>query len=145
MHDRRDPWTVLREDHPGLVLVRAPIGSRGRFYAGKQGIVVRDDLLLVEERAALWHEIVHARRRDTRCDGLDLLRMEKSCRREAARLSIEINDLADTLLWARDVHEVADHLKTIAEYVVIRLDPRNLHPAERGLLRRRLAMKEHPA
>jgi len=145
VHDPRDPWTVLREDHPELVLVRAPIGARGRYYNGRKGIVVRDDLLIVQERAALWHEIVHARRGDQPCSGRDLARMELSCRRDAAKLAISIEALADALLWSDCEYQQADELKTIVEYVRIRKDPRNLHPSERGFLKRRLAMKEHTA
>lgn len=145
MADRRDPWTVLSEDHPDLVLVRAPIAGRGRYYDGKRAIVIRDDLLVVEERATLWHEIVHARRGDTRCNGRHLRRMEAECHRAAARASIDIHDLADAMTWSDCEHEQADQLKTTVEYVRIRKDPRHLHPAERGVLRRRLAMKEHSA
>lgn len=145
MHDRRDPWTVLHEDHPDIVLVRLPIAGRGRYYDGKRAIVLRSGMLLVEERATLWHEIVHARRRDTACEGRALRRMEAECHRAAARLAIHIHDLADALCWSDDEHEQADQLKTTVEYLRIRKDPRNLHPSERHYLRRRRSMKEHTA
>lgn len=139
-----DPWKALRE-RPDLVLLRAPIAERGRYYHRLRTIVVRAGLLLVEERATLWHELVHAERGDEPCVGRDQRRMEAACHREAARRSIDIRDLADAMCWSDDEHEQADQLKTTVEYLQIRKDPRHLHPAERAFLRRRLDMKEHTA
>lgn len=145
MPDRRDPWTVLHEDHPDIVLERQPIAARGRYYNGRRAIVLRTGLLLVEERATLWHELIHAERRDTRCEGRAQRRMEAECHRAAARRSVDVRDLADALCWTDCEHEQADQLKTTVEYLRIRMDPRNLHPSERHYLRRRLSMKEHTA
>lgn len=136
-----DPWTALGE-RPHLQLLRAPIAERGRYYHRLRTIVIRTGLLLVEERATLWHELVHADRGDERCEGVVHRRNEARCHREAARRSIDIHDLADALAWLDCEHQVAEHLKTTVEYLQIRLDPRNLHPAERGLLRRALAQRE---
>ncbi|MCW2545387.1 MAG: hypothetical protein JWM40_2939 [Frankiales bacterium] len=128
-----------------LLLLRAPIPERGRYYHRLRAIVVRAGLLIVEERATLWHELVHAERGDEHCEGRDHLRQEARCHREAARRSIDLRDLADAMCWSDDEHEQADQLKTTVEYLRIRLDPRHLHPAERAYLRRQLEMKEQSA
>lgn len=139
-----DPWTAL-SDQPHLQLLLAPISERGRYYHRLRTIVLRSGMLLVEQRATLWHELVHAERGDEHCDGRDHRRQEAHCHREAARRAIDIHDLADALIWSDDEHEQADQLKTTVEYVRIRKDPRHLHPAERAYLRGRLAMKEETA
>jgi hypothetical protein len=136
-----DPWAELAA-RPDLLLVRAPIAERGRYYHGRRAIVLRTGLLLVEERATLWHELVHAERGDEPCDRWDD-RQEGRCTREAARRAIGVRDLADALVWSSCEHEVADELKTTTELLRARLE--HLHPAERGYLRRRLEAREGAA
>ena len=53
------PWEMLRINYPRVILMRAAIPERGRFYAARNAIVVRTGLLLCEERSVLWHELVH--------------------------------------------------------------------------------------
>jgi hypothetical protein len=57
------PWIALAA-RTDLNLVRAAISSQGRYYDSHRTIVMRDDLLIEEERRHLWHELVHADRRD---------------------------------------------------------------------------------
>ena len=138
-----DPWEAL-SSRPDLLLVRAPISDRGRYYHRLRTIVVRAGMLLVEERATLWHELVHADRGDHGdCDEREAARQERTCVQEAARRAIALEPLAVALLWSADLTEVADELKTTPEMLQARLE--HLHPAERGYLRQRLASKEHPA
>ncbi len=132
-----DPWLALAA-RPHLQLLHAPIPERGRYYHDLRTIVLRTGLLLVEQRAVLWHELVHADRGDRQgCSD------ERTCVRDAARRAIDLHELADALAWSEDRHEVADQLKTTAELLDARLA--NLHPSERGYLQRRLSMKEHSA
>jgi hypothetical protein len=128
-----DPWQILAQTD--LTLVRWDIPEPGRYYDSERAVVVRRGLLLVEERAVLWHELVHARRRDRSCgDPYFDDDQERSVDREAARWSMP----SRVLLWAaRGAHshgEVADALKTTERMLHIRLD--TLHPAERAALRR---------
>ena len=135
-----DPWKAL-DERPHLQLLHAPIAERGRYYHRLRTIVLRTGMLLVEQRATLWHELVHADHGDGPGDCGN--KREQRCEREAARRAIEIDDLVAALLWTTDEHELADELKTTVEQLRCRLD--HLHPAERGLIRRALSRKEHPA
>lgn len=63
--DRRDgAWAALA-GLDDVVLLRAPIAELGRYYDGVRAIVLREDLPAEQEQAVLWHEVLHARRRDT--------------------------------------------------------------------------------
>jgi hypothetical protein len=136
-----DPWKAL-EQRPRLLLIRAPISERGRYYHRLGAIVVRSGMLVVEERATLWHELVHADRGDEHCDHFGS-RQERRCIREAARRAIDLRALADALLWSDQPDEVADELKVTVELLNVRLD--HLHPAERGYLTRRQRTREGAA
>lgn len=133
-----DPWAALAQ-RPDLLLVRAPIVERGRYYHGLRTIVVRDNLLLAQERATLWHELVHAERGDVPCEQW-ARHQESGCAREAARRAIDVRDLADALAWSDRLCEIAEELRTTPEFVAERL--KHLHPAERGLIARRLSARE---
>jgi hypothetical protein len=128
-----NPWKAL--DRLGLVLERAPIPERGRYYHHERVIVVRRGLRIVEERAILWHEIAHAVRGDVQClQGPLDRRQEVACWRYAARRAIPLRALLEALRWSDQTHEVADQLKTTEEMLEVRLVA--LHPAERGACRR---------
>lgn len=133
-----DPWTALHE-RSHLVLIRAPISERGRYYHRLGAIVLRTGMLLVEERSTLWHELVHADRGDEHCGHL-AGKQERWCVREAARRAIDIYSLAEAFLWSEQLDEVADDLKVTRELLQTRLE--YLHPAERGYLRQRLLARE---
>jgi hypothetical protein len=65
----RDPWVVLAQTD--LALVRWPIPELGRYYDSLRAIVLRTDLDPDVERVVLWHELLHAERRDTACSLTD--------------------------------------------------------------------------
>jgi len=117
---------------PDLLLHRARIAEPARYYDTERAIVVRRGLLLEEERRYLWHELVHADRRDHDCHAS--AKTENSVEREAARRALPLS----TLLWAfgraTSHHEVVDLLKLPAQWIQFRLDI--AHPAERALIRR---------
>ena len=134
-----DPWAALSR-RTDLVLLDAPMPERGRYYHRFKAIVLRRGMSLVEQRVTLWHELVHAERGDETCTSkYEHTRVE----REAARRAIDVHDLAEALRWSQHPSEVADQLKVTEELLHVRLDA--LHPAERGLLERAVAMKEHTA
>jgi hypothetical protein len=114
--------------------------EKGRYYARWRVIFLRKGLPLVEQRATLWHELVHAERGDEHCNP----KTERNhVDREAARRAIDLYDLADALLWSNYLGEQADQLKTTEHLLRIRLE--HLHPSERGYLRRRLEQREGAA
>lgn len=112
-------------------MVRLPISEPARYYQGRRAIVLRTGLLLEEERRYLWHELVHADRRDRACHGS--IAAEVSVEREAARRAMPMSSLtwALELEWQR--HLVAGLLKLPEAWVQFRLD--TAHPAERVVLR----------
>lgn len=139
MIDVPNPWAVLETSD--LILVRWPISQRGRYYHQQRTIVVRRGLLLVEERAVLWHELVHARRGDRRCS-IEYFHdeQERSVEREAARWALPLPCLREAQREGHNEAEVADTLKTTPAMLKVRL--RGLHPAERAALRRDAERRE---
>lgn len=57
-------WVALTA-LPDVMLLRAPIPERGRYYDDLRAIVLREDLPVEQEQAVLWHEVLHAQRRHT--------------------------------------------------------------------------------
>lgn len=138
-----DPWRVLAR-HCDLHLIRWAIPELGRYYDEQRTIVVRQGLLIVEERAVLWHELVHARRRDRRCDIAVLdARQERSVDREAARWAMPLPALLEAMRGEPPLAEAADMLKTTPALLRVRLD--TMHPAERAQARRHLGEREWAA
>lgn len=112
-------------------MIRLPIAEPGRYYNGRRAIVLRSGMLLEDERRYLWHELVHADRRDQACHGS--IAAEVSVEREAARRAMPMSSLlwALQLEWQR--HLVAGLLKLPEEWVQFRLH--TAHPAEKNQLR----------
>lgn len=121
-----NPWGVL--ERTDLRLVRAPIAEQGRYYHHRRAIVVRTGLLLREERAVLWHELVHHRRGDAACD--TGTREDGQVDREAARWAMPWPVLRWGVDGAHDLHDLVDRMK-VTEYLV-RVRLASLHPAERA-------------
>lgn len=137
-----DPWQVLAATD--LVLARVAMPELGRYYDEHRVIFVQRGLLLVEERAVLWHELVHARRRDSRCAS-DVLwvRQEASVDREAARWALPLPALLEAMRGEPPLTDAADWLKTTPALLRVRLQ--GLHPAERAQVRRHLGEREWAA
>jgi hypothetical protein len=142
-----NPWQRLWDRHRDVLLARLPIAERGRCYSGRGlagAVVLRTGMLIVEERATLWHEIAHLEHRDIPClDAVLGRRQEARCWRIAARLAIPTRALIASCAWPHDEHEWADELKTTVELLTIRLD--TAHPAEKAAVARRRAEREDAA
>lgn len=125
-----NPWIAL-EARPDLKLVRHRISETGRYYDELRTIVIRDGLLLEEERRYLWHELAHADRRDVA--GHNDARVERVVERHA----IENAMPWETVRWAWaqsvDLGDMAHLLKLPADWVSRRLQ--TLHPAQKAILR----------
>lgn len=120
------PWGVLQRTD--LALHRAQIPEAGRYYRAERAIVVRSGLLLREERAVLWHELTHHRRRDAACE--TGTRQEGVVDRQAARWAMPWPVLAWGVDGAHDLHDLVDRMKVTEHLVRVRLG--SLHPAERA-------------
>lgn len=123
-----DPWKVLASTD--LLLIRWPIPELGRYYHRERLIVVRRGLMIVQERAVLFHELVHARRGDLYCSD----KTDRSVDREAARWAMPTAVLLEAFVGARSYAEVADALKTTELLLQVRLG--SLHPSERAAVQR---------
>lgn len=93
---------------------------------------MRAGLLLAEERRHLWHELVHADRRDRQWHTDESV--ERSVEREAVRRAMPLPTLEWATGQATDWPELVDLLKYPEEWVRFRMAA--LHPAERAILRR---------
>lgn len=125
---------MLARDFPDVVLLRLPIEEPGRYYDGERAIVLRDSLSIEAERRYLWHELAHARRRDSRCEGWLRERMEQSVEREAARWAMPVQSLEVAMSRAATWHDFVWQLKVPEAWVRFRLG--RLHPAEAALVER---------
>lgn len=123
---------------PEVTVERAGILHRGEFHAARQTILIRHGLRGPQWLSTIVHEALHAQRGDVGCsDSAVGARQEARCDRDAARLLINIDDLAEAAAaFAGDGHRIADELGVDYETVANRV--KHLHPAERHYLRRRL-------
>lgn len=127
-----DPWAFLLRELGDVNLIRARIAEPGRYYNAERVIVLRRGLLLEEERRYLWHEIVHALRRDERCTGWLKDKMERSVEREAARRAMPRDALVAAMEASVSWHDFAGRMKVPVEWVHYRMDIS--HPSEKGAL-----------
>jgi hypothetical protein len=133
-----DPWEWLAS-MGDVCLLREPIRERGRYYHSKRVIVVRKGLPIAEERAVLWHELVHADRGDEACTTTSVV--EASVDREAARRAMPWPVLRWGLDAATSDSELVELMKVDERLVKVRFDC--LHPAERAYVaRRRIEFQE---
>lgn len=138
-----DPWALLATTDLALQ-AEVDMPEAGRYYHRQRVIMLRRGLLIVEQRAVLWHELVHAERGDTDCfDPYFNNDQERSVNREAARRALPFPDLLAAGRGATSHAEVADTLKTTEALLLIRLG--TLHPAERSSLTRQNRQMEWAA
>lgn len=128
------PWRRLR-DLAHITLLWHDGGPKGvtNFAAGT--ISLRRGMTQAERRSTVLHECLHAERGPvlTTLAAREELRVE----RETARLLLpDVEAIADAMVWARSLAEAADDLWVDEQLLRCRL--RNLHPAERGYLHRRM-------
>lgn len=123
-----DPWQFLGERLPDVVLVRERIAEPGRYYDDHRVIVLRRGMRLEQERRYLWHEIVHAMRRDRRCDGWVAEKVERSVEREAMQRAMPFAAVEAQLARAATWHDFVWHMKVPEPWVVARVGI--AHPAE---------------
>lgn len=94
--------------------------------------MLRKGLLICEERRYLWHELVHADRRDLSCH--NSAKIEYSVDREAAHRAMPLASLEWGIARSREWHDLAECMKLPEEWVRFRMA--TLHPAERAILRK---------
>ncbi|WP_259809653.1 ImmA/IrrE family metallo-endopeptidase [Aestuariimicrobium sp. p3-SID1156] len=121
-------WSLVWDHLPGDLL--------GFTDHRTRTVVLDRDLLQVERRCTIAHELEHVHRGPVPADPWLGAREESAVEQEAARALISIEALADAVSWSLDVHEVADALWVDVDTLRVRLA--HLHPAERALLARKM-------
>jgi len=116
------------------MMTRMAISEPGRYYHDRRSIVLREGLRLDEERAVLWHELVHARRGDADCAGWFRSAQERSVEREAAQRAMPLTVMEHWLSETTDWPEFVWHMKVPEPWVRFRVTV--AHPAEKALLER---------
>ena len=102
------PWRELRHlQHVRVSWVDLPMGTHGRTD-GSSHIEIARDLLQVERRCALTHEMTHIFMGHK---GHQSPKVEKAVRAIVARRLIPFDDLLSACRWAgNDIHQLADEL-----------------------------------
>lgn len=134
-----DPWRVLA-GMPDVGLLRLPIGDWGRYYHdpcgdGFRAIIIREGLSPCEERAVLWHELVHAAAGDRSLAGTPAeMARELAVQREAARLAMPWPVLRWGLDTATTWHELVALM--LVDDGLVRTRLAYASSAERGYMKR---------
>jgi hypothetical protein len=126
------PWVALAA-RPWLNLLYADIPEPARYYDAHRSIVLRRGLLPVEQRRYLWHELVHADRRDIADQGSP--GVEAQVERRAVLRALPLVTLRWAFAREASRHDVAAAVQLPEEWLQFRLDVAS--PSERALLRRR--------
>lgn len=101
------PWRALRKRaHIRVSWVRMPVGELARTN-GVDLIWMDQDLLQVERRCTLTHELIHIEQGHTRCQ---TPKVERRVRAETARRLITMDALCSSMRWALSFEELADEL-----------------------------------
>ena len=140
MRNTYSPWVELGE-RPEIDLVWEPmVGRVGQYLHSERRITLDPRMPRHQARSVLCHELRHADAGDEHADCRKILtRQERLADRIAARLLIDVIDLADALvIHGEHVPAVATELRVSHKMVRVRTTATNLHPAELHYLRRRL-------
>ena len=131
------PWRRLRDLSHVVLSWRDDLPDYLLGATEGDRIWMRSDLLQVEARCVLAHELEHRERGHAGCQPGAV---EATVRAAAARYLLPSPHLvADALVWAAgDVDEAADVLWVTPRVLRHRLDARHLHPAERAVIVERI-------
>lgn len=116
----------------------------GAWDPDTRTIWLHRDLTPAARRCTLQHELIHAARGDEKCDDHVLdARQERLVDEMAAILLIDLDDLADALVWSSGKAEMCAVLNVDRPTLTARL--RYLSDAEHAYLSTRMARVEHIA
>lgn len=105
-----------------VVYARLPIDVKGVCDFQNKRIVLDVDLLEVEARCTLAHELLHAIRGPVPANPVLAAREERQIERQAARGLIPLGALIEALKWSRRPSEVAEALGVDEDMLGARVD-----------------------
>lgn len=121
---RHHPWRRLRDDHPHIDIVFAPLPDDiSGYWDGETTIYIDSRLTQSARRSTLEHETWHMRRGIVPTNSILLAREEAVVDELAARSLITIEALIDGLRWCRGVTgaELAEEVWTDQHTLNVRL------------------------
>lgn len=127
-----NPWRVVRA-LPELEIVWTDVPPDKRGFTDGRTVYMPRDLLQVERRCTVLHELTHAELGVVGCDSPD----ERQVRRLVARRLIPAEELCKAARWSTHTRELADSLWVTEDVLITRLE--HLHPSERAALLRATA------
>lgn len=119
-----------------LIIGDLPHGQHGEACYRSRTVTLRSDLLQVERRVTICHEVRHIMRGPTPVEPVMRAREEAVVQEETARLLIDMHALGEAMAWSEDPHEIADELQVTVECLWTRME--TLQFRERAYLHRRL-------
>lgn len=130
------PWGELTATPDLRLDWRELCGRLGEYVHSERLITLDPRMPRRQQRSVLCHELRHAQYGDhqTICDRVNL-RQEQRADREAARLLVDVRDLASALILY-DEHLSAAAVELRVSDAMLRIRLATLHPAERHFLRR---------
>lgn len=130
------PWADIGERYPDWVVRFDDLRGLPELMCWDAQVILLEGARTVPERRSdLAHAIGHL---DLEHRGDTFNRKhEESASRYAAKLLIDLDVLAEAMLWSNDYREVAELLRVDIPTVKKRLE--HLHPVERSYLNRALA------
>lgn len=133
------PWRAFRDHFPDWTVVWSPmVGDLGLTTWDDKTVTLDPDQDQAQRRSTLAHELVHIERGPFHESCLD--REERTVDDTAARRLITLDQLAQAMVWAYDVAELARELWVDTEIARVRLA--NLTEEEGRELERRLDLAE---
>ena len=127
------PWRLLRSrPHLNVSFTDLPFDTNGLIRSDGTILLARD-LLQVERRCTLMHELIHDERGIPHGhDPAEESRVEQ----ESAHRLIPLDGLVDAARWTEHLQEAADVLWVTEDLLRVRIE--HLHPAERHAIARAL-------
>lgn len=144
------PWRHLRSlfSDDGVILSfgRTPGGKPAWWSPEDDSILMRSDLLQVERRCALAHELAHRDLRHSgQCDYPDAPRQDRRAETAAdelaARRLIALKEFIDVICWTDDIDEAAEALWVTRRMLEARIA--GMYGGEQARVRAELLARGH--
>ena len=126
--DMYHPWRHLRSLGQGVTYSRGPTpGDKPAWWSPKSDhILMRPDLLQVERRCHLAHELAHRELKHSgECaagDSMAIRKQERAADTVAAARLIDLERFIDAVCWSDEPDVIADHLWVTRHMLDVRVE-----------------------